>query len=222
LKRLAEEHHNQERLGGKFLSGRRIYLVGPDSLSREVLAMATQFVGFNHAQTRTLTSDFAEAARFCMVAVNSLIVNQQMQINRRPQELLRLAFHISAGDSDFDDEVQTVKNTFIVIPSRVTQVTVSRDTSRPTGNSNTIEFVAFTKSSVPNAIFVRDTYFSRAQRDRVLTLIHECVHLINPLNSGDGHPGGVVIMFAEGDVGVDYDDASKNPYCYQYFVDWLV
>ena len=184
--------------------------------------MATRFVGFNASQTRTLTADFAEAARLCMVAVNSLIVNPQMQINQRPQDLLRLAFHISSSDADSDDEVQAVKNTFLVIPSRATLVTVSRDTSRPTGNSNTVEFIAFTKSSDPNFIFVRDSYFALAQRERALTLIHECVHLINPLNSGDGHPGGTVIMFGEGDVGVDFDDARRNPYCYQYFVDWLV
>jgi hypothetical protein len=183
--------------------------------------MATKFVGLNPSQTRTLTSDFTEAARFCMVAVNSLIVNPQMQINRRPQDLLRLAFHISSDDSDFDDEVQTIKNTFLVIPSRATQLTVSRDTSRPTGASNTIEFLAFTKPTEANSIFVRDGYFSQAQRDRALTLIHESVHLIFPANFGDGHPGGVVILFDEGDVGIDFDDASKNPYCYQYFVDWL-
>ncbi|MGD0568540.1 MAG: hypothetical protein ABSA78_09050 [Candidatus Sulfotelmatobacter sp.] len=183
--------------------------------------MATKFVGLNPSQTRTLTSDFTEAGRLCMVAVNSLIVNPQMQINQRPQELLRLAFHISSGDSDFDDEVQTIKNTFLVIPSRANQLTVSRDTSPPTGASNTIEFLAFTKNSEANSIFLRDGYFSLAQRERALTLIHESVHLIYPANFGDGHPGGVVIMFAEGDVGIDYDNASKNPYCYQYFVDWL-
>lgn len=183
--------------------------------------MATKLVGFNATQTRTLTSDFAEAARFCMVAVNSLIINAQMQINQRPQDLLKLAFHISASDANFDDEVQTIKNTFISIPGRATVVTVSHDTSHPTAATNTIEFVAFTKDSSPNFVFVRDAYFSRAQRDRALTLMHECVHLIYPPSSGDGHPGGVVIMFAEGDVGIDYNDASKNPYCYQYFVDWL-
>ena len=142
-----------------------VTLVAARSFVSRSSPIPTKLVGFNATQTRTLTSDFAEAARLCMVAVNSLIINAQMQINHRPQDLLKLAFHISASDANLDDEVQTIKNTFISIPGRATVVTVSHDTSHPTGATNTIEFVAFTKDSSPNFVFVRGAYFSRAQRD---------------------------------------------------------
>jgi hypothetical protein len=136
-------------------------------------------------------------------------------MNQRPRDLLRLAFHLSGGGDAFWSQVDPIKNTFLGFQPRADRMRVARDASRPTGNANAIEFVAFTKSTEANAMFIRDTYFNRPQRDRALTLIHEYVHLRNPLNSGDGHPGGVVILFEEGDVGVDYPNAIRNPYCYQ-------
>ena len=85
-----------------------------------------------------------------------------------------------------------------------------------------MEFLAFTKPDDEKSIFVRDIFFQRSARYRAITLIHEYVHLRFPQNQGDGHPGGTIIMFEEGEIGIKYEDAIKNPYCYQYFVDWLV
>jgi hypothetical protein len=133
-----------------------------------------------------------------------------------------LTFHLSGGGDDFWDKVGPIKDTFLGFQPRSDRLTVTRHTSRATGDPNSMEFTAFTKSSDRDSIFIRDVYFSRSPTDRALILVHEYVHLRNPMNPGNGHPGGIVIMFdKEGDVGIDYDDAIKNPYCYQHFVEWL-
>jgi hypothetical protein len=184
--------------------------------------MATTFIGFSRNQLHTLRADFLEAQRLCMHAVNNLLLNPAMQMNERPRELLWLTFHLSGRGDSFWDSVDPIKNTFLGFRPRSEVMTVRHDTSRPTGASNTIEFVAFTRPSDANSMFIRNQYFSgRSRRERALTLIHEYVHLRNPQNPGDGHPGGVVIMFGEGDVGIEYRNAIRNPYCFQYFVDWL-
>ena len=184
--------------------------------------MATTFSGFKEPQKKTLQSDLAEAKRLCMVASNALIVNQDLDINPRPKELLRKAFQLAGTGDEYLDKVNPIKDTFLGFQSRSERTSMNHDASRPTGDSNSVEFLAFTKTSDENSIFVRDLYFKKDQRYRAVTLIHEYVHLRYPASSGDGHPGGVAIVFEEGDVGIGYNDAIKNPYCYQYFVDWLV
>ncbi len=183
--------------------------------------MATKFVGFNDRQLKTLMADFVEASRLCMCAVNSLLLTPQMQMKQRTKELLQLTFHLSPIGDESWDKVDPIKITYLSFQPRTDRMVVSFDASSPTGNSNTIEFHAFTKSSDPNSVFIRGQYFPNDRRYRALTLIHEHVHLCNPLNPGDGHPGGAIIMFDEGDVGVEYVDAIRNPYCYQYFADWV-
>ena len=184
--------------------------------------MATKFVGFKPAQTTTLQSDFAQARHLCMYATNSLLMNSEGQLNRRPKEVLLLTFHLSGNGDGIWDMVGPIKDTFLGFQPRSDRMTVSFDASRPTGDQNSIDFLAFTKpSNDRNGVFVHKEYFGLSPRDRALTLIHEYVHLRCPENGGDGHPGGQVIMFDEGDVGIDYDKAVKNPYCYQYFADWL-
>jgi hypothetical protein len=131
--------------------------------------------------------------------------------------LLQLTFHLSGSGDDFWDKVGPIKDSFLGFQPRSDRLTVTRHTSRATGDPNSMEFTAFTKSSDRDSIFIRDVYFSRSPTDRALILVHEYVHLRNPMNPGNGHPGGIVIMFdKEGDVGIDYDDAIKNPYCYQF------
>jgi hypothetical protein len=41
------------------------------------------------------------------------------------------------------------------------------------------------------------------------------------LPRGDGHPGGQIIMFQPGNIQIDYSNAIRNPYCYQYYADWV-
>jgi hypothetical protein len=184
--------------------------------------MATTFHGFNADQTKTLRSDVAEAKRLCVVASNSLIMNVEADINPRPKELLREAFNLSGTGDEYFDKIDPIKNTFLGFQSRIDRTSLSHDSSRPSGDPNSMEFLAFVKPPDETSVFVRDIYFRRDQRTRAIALIHEYVHLRNPRNPDSGHPGGVVLSFDEADLGIKYDDAIKNPYCYQYYVDWLV
>lgn len=184
--------------------------------------MPATYHGFNEHHKRTVQADLLEAKRFCVVASNSLIVNSDIDINPRPKELLRKVFSLAGSGDDFLDKVNPIKDTFLGFSPRVEQASVRHDSSRPTGDPNSTEFLAFTKTTDDKSIFLRDVYFKRDQRTRALVLVHEYVHLRYPADPPNDHPGGVLALFAETDIGIDYDDAIHNPYCYQYFIDWLV
>jgi hypothetical protein len=80
-----------------------------------------------------------------------------------------------------------------------------------------IEFDAFVDRTRPNTIFLRREYFAKTADERALTLLHEYVHMVFPNNPGDGHPGGQQISFGRAVMGIPFADASRNPYCYQYY-----
>jgi hypothetical protein len=83
-----------------------------------------------------------------------------------------------------------------------------------------VAFVQF-NALIPltNEIFVTAAYFPpRPASDRVLTLIHEFIHLFN---RAPGHPGGQFTFFQRATLGLDFDDAVLNPYCYEGFARFL-
>jgi hypothetical protein len=71
-----------------------------------------------------------------------------------------------------------------------------------------------------NAIWLRPLYFRLSSRDRGLTLIHEHVHIVRT-SGNDPHPGGVRVNFGATSLDIPYAKALNNPYCYQYYADWI-
>ncbi len=76
-----------------------------------------------------------------------------------------------------------------------------------------------------NKIFLTKSYFAKSsQPERALILIHEFIHLHN---NGAGHPGadgnmdsGQVLLFQQSHIGIPFEFALFNPYCYEYFAKW--
>ena len=180
--------------------------------------MATTLIGFSAHQTGTLKADIALAGKLAMAAVNSLVLTASGRPSDRTAQLLWWVFTIEA-DSTVWDRIDPVKNHYLAFTPRFETVSVTLDPSAPAANS--IEFDAYVKTSDYNRIFIRNAYFAKAPRDRAVTLIHETAHLWFKDNTGDGHPGGQIIMFAPGNITITYDNAIRNPYCYQYYADWI-
>jgi hypothetical protein len=191
--------------------------------------MAT-FQGLSQTQINSLTADITAAGQLAMRSMSSMTLSAMAAFQPstgtgvvrgynygiRPGVLTLLseAFDIDPQDPDTDD-IDFIKRVYGAFAGRM-QVTSLRF-APGTGNPNVLEFDAFADRTQPNTIFVRNAFFSKAAPDRAITLLHEYVHLRFPNNSGDGHPGGQMVMFGRGRMGIAFDDASRNPYCYEYF-----
>jgi hypothetical protein len=180
--------------------------------------MATTLIGFSAHQTGTLKADITLAGQLAMAAVNSMLLTASGRPSDRTAQLLWWVFTISP-DSTFWDRIDPVKNHYAAFAPRFETVSVNSDASAAA--PNTIEFDAYVRHGDYNRIFIRDAYFAKAPRERATTLIHETAHLWFKDNTGDGHPGGQIIMFEPGNITISYDDAIRNPYCYQYYADWI-
>jgi hypothetical protein len=183
------------------------------------------FVGLNAAQIRSVALDIAQARQLAMRAMNSMTLSAMVaapggsrdyNFGIRPSvaKLLNEAFDISETQPD-PDQVDKVKNVFFSFDGRMqgTTFTFVPGKAKP----GVIEFEAFADRTKPNTIFLRVEYFAKAAADRPVTLLHEYVHLVFSNNPGDGHPGGQQIMFGRGVMGIPFADASRNPYCYEYY-----
>ncbi len=186
------------------------------------------FAGLNAAQTTIVTKDIAQARQLAMRAVNSMTLSaiaapggsRDYSYGIRPAaaKLLYEAFCINETQPD-PDQVDKVKNVFLSFAGRMqgTAFTFVPGRAKP----GVIEFEAFTDRTKPNTIFLRVEYFAKADADRPLTLLHEYVHLVFSNNPGDGHPGGQKIAFGRTVMGIPFADASRNPYCYEYYAHYV-
>jgi len=167
------------------------------------------FTGFDEAQIDILTSDM-EAARQIAAA--------STRIRPETSTLLHEAFGIDAAAPD-PNQVNQVKSVYAGFAGRMAMTTLVFYPG--IGDAYDPEFDSFPDRTRPNTILVRTSYFFKAPLDRALTLLHHYVHLRFPRNPGGGHPGGSVPAFARGNMRIGFDDASRNPYCYEYFARFL-
>ena len=168
-----------------------------------------RFQGFGEAQIAILTADIEAARQIAAAAA------------RMPLEtatLLWEAFGIDGVDPD-RAQVHRVKSVYAGFAAQMARATLVFYPG--IGNARDPEFDSFPDRSRPNTILVRSSYFFKTPFDRALTLLHHSVHLRFPQNPGDGHPGGSSPSFSRGPLRIAFDDASRNPYCYEYFARFL-
>jgi hypothetical protein len=187
------------------------------------------FVGLTQAQKTSLTADVTQAVQVAKRAVNSLVLSAVASpggpalgftfgIRPAVAKLLNEAFGINQMAPD-PDQVEKVKNVFFSFGGRMLTTTFTFNPSP--AKPGMIEFEAYTDPAKPTTIFLRREYFAKAASERPLTLLHEYVHLVFSGNPGDGHPGGQIITFTRTVLKVPFADASKNPYCYEYYARYV-
>jgi hypothetical protein len=167
------------------------------------------FTGFSEAQVEILKADLEAARHIAACAA---------RIGPQTSMLLHEAFAIDPAAPD-PSQVYQVKNVFAGFAARM--ATAALVSYPGIGDAYDPEFDSFPDRTRPNTILVRSSYFFKAPFDRALTLLHHYVHLRFPRNPGDGHPGGSMPAFARGSLRIAFDDASRNPYCYEYFARFL-
>lgn len=179
------------------------------------------FTGFNTRERQIVQSDVHASSQSTMRCYNSLLFN--LNNNIVVAELLEEAFSIFRGDPQRQQKTDQVKDTFIWVRNRLQLPTLNFIRSAGTTPTNLMGHAAEVRTNpfVPDTIFVKDVYFSNQPLVRVTTIIHECIHLRFPNNPGDGHPGGIFVRFARGALNLQFNDALRNPFSYQYFAQFL-
>jgi len=105
--------------------------------------------------------------------------------------------------------------------------------------SNLVDAVAWVTKGEPDTVHVLDAYFGLPDdRKMAVALIHEFVHVYNNLSptgvsvgpgEDEAHPGmhvgsayyGERERYAQQSLSIETRAALANPYCYQYFAEWL-
>jgi len=175
----------------------------------------TQFSGFEDTETKTLQVALTQARDMCMRCANSLVYHPN-GLPKRTVSLLSDAFDIRRDERE---KIRNIQSKFLSFSSRMTKTTLTKATAENSSSSNELEHKAFVVSDNVWEIFiVSPSFFRKPSRVRALTLIHEYIHLLFPTG---GHPGGEEVLFERSRMGIPYDDASRNAYCYENFADWL-
>jgi len=178
--------------------------------------------GFNPAQTSKLQADIERAKKLAMKCNNRLIMHQDGSLAREIGLLLEDTFGISGADRG---QVSQIADRFFSFRGRMDTVKMTF-TTQNSSNQNTMGHSAFVNFKLGglgghgNEILVTASYFQNGDLERAGTLIHEHIHLVNGV---PGHPphNTALKFFQRTKIGIDFRDAFFNPYCYQYFAEWL-
>lgn len=181
----------------------------------------TTFDGFPPNRLKTIKADLGQARKLSTSCTNSLLLrpgNPKISI----MELLRDTFMITIQDwqkSRGWDMAGKVKDVFFSFGPRIDRTKLIYTRTSPT-DPGEMQLGAYVIANRPTEIHVTASYFKESKpKSRAAVLIHEYVHLLDPRK---GHPGGVKIVFGgQTALEIPYAQAVANPYCYQYFAEWL-
>ena len=181
----------------------------------------TKYDGFSAKDANTIKNDVNAAKQLAQRCTNALIYRRGGPTLTN-QKLLSDTFMISPREWDSGknwDKASNLRMRFGSFGERMDRITCTFSKKSPTERGE-MELGAFVKKSEHNVIYFTPHYFKTAtQKKRAAILIHEFIHIVQRQN---GHPGGVKIIFGkQTSLGIPFDKAFDNPYCYQYFAEWL-
>ena len=199
-------------------------------------------VNFPSAELETNVLRDAAMARDLTARCERALVYGPGTPRQRMKMQLRDAFGIdvSAWNENVDeawDRVAQIRERFAQMRSLLPQTTIRFDKVNPREMEE--EPQAWVSPDEPRVIHVLADYFSLSgddERSRAAKLIHELVHSLNALypsapqvSGGEdrAHPGMMQgdyyarEKYQEEPLGIPFDKACRNAYCYQYFTVWL-
>ncbi len=196
------------------------------------------FTGFTAQRVNTLRGDIASAGKLAQRCVNRLAFNPS-GLDPAISSLLSDMFGTTGNNAN---QLAEIRRRFAACGPRLMNVNYTFTTRQSTTPSSMghVAFIEFnTLMPITNEIFVTPSYFApisqpptasaatqapaarqspRLPLDRVLTLIHEFIHLFN---GQPGHPGGQFAFFMRFALNLNFADAVLNPYSYEGFARYL-
>lgn len=215
-------------------------VAGRDTITTMDAELAGTFPGGNMTATekKTLAADLELARQTARRCTLLLVVPMTFpaspkaapprpgSLQQKVAELLSDTFDIDGSDRG---QVALIQKRFMAFEGR-SQVLEFEKTNKHAPKDQSMGHVAFVEYRLGqplanNTVFLTPAYFAEKDAaERARTLLHEFVHLFN---AGPGHPGpdgspdsGQFSLFSRGRMGVPFEHALFNPYCYEYFAKW--
>jgi hypothetical protein len=181
----------------------------------------SKYIGFNLKDLKAFKEDVLLAKQLAQRCMNALVYRPGGP-TQKIQKLLLDTFMISLYDWESEknwDKVGDIRMRFGSFGGRMDIVTCSYTRKYPV-KPGEMPPMAYIDPQKTNFIFITPLYYKKTvQKYRSATLIHEFIHLIQRQS---GHPGSIQIIFGgQTYLGIPFDKAFDNPYCYQYFAEWL-
>ncbi|MFO7524131.1 MAG: hypothetical protein R6W68_01635 [Ignavibacteriaceae bacterium] len=179
------------------------------------------FIGFSPKDLNTVTNDVVAAKQLAQRCENALIYRPG-GATLKMQKLLLDTFMIPLQDWESEknwDKAGKLRMRFGSFGKRIDIITCAY-LQNYQNKPGEMPQIAFYDPGKHNVINITPHYFiNTTQKYRSATLIHEFIHMVQ---DKIGHSGNIQITF-EGQIylGIPFDLAYDNPYCYQYFAEWL-
>jgi hypothetical protein len=182
----------------------------------------TQYVGFSPRNLDTIRNDVNAAKQLAQRCANALTYgpgNPSFKL----MTLLSDTFMVPVRDWDAKknwDKAGNLRMRFGSFGERIDKAITFAFSEKSPNKPGEMDAAAFVKKDQLNTIYLTPRYFNTAiQKQRCALLIHEFVHTIL---GQTGHPGGIKVIFGgQTHMGIPFDMSFNNPYCYQYFAEWL-
>ncbi len=149
-------------------------------------------------------------------------------LQQKVSELLMDTFAIDGSDRH---QVAQIQQRFMSFEGRSRVFEFEKTDRHAPKDQSTLGHVAFVEYPVGataltnNTVFLTPAYFrEKDPGERARTLIHEFIHMFN---AGPGHPddtgnleNGQFDLEIRATMGIRFEHALFNPYCYEYFAKW--
>jgi hypothetical protein len=197
-----------------------------NAMDQQLQGIRYQYRGFAPADKATLKADVQKAIDIAKKCANVLAFSR-LGFSDDIVSLLQDTFDIDGSDPD---EVGFIRLRFMNFVGRMDTVTFISTTEHAPTNEN-LGYGAFAKSAgpggilSPNEIYFTKGYFQTQDSvKRAITIIHEYIHLVNTVG---GHPGNDGVdnqleFYTRAHIGIEFQWAAVNAYCYEYFAQWLL
>lgn len=195
------------------------------SIDEQIGGKPSRFRGFTTGRQTQLMDDIELAKGISRQCVSMLIFNR-LGMPSNVSGLLVDTFGIDGSDQD---QVFPIRQNYMNFSPRIENTSFiftqeGAPTSDHMGHAAYVKYTSLLGVLPPTEIYITQGYFDMPDIvDRAVTLIHEYIHLIN---KQPGHPGNNneetrFQLFARSNMGLEYDAAVVNAYCYEYFAKWL-
>ncbi len=152
---------------------------------------------------------------------------QQLAMNppkQKYQELLRDCFDIGVGEwagPAASGKAMQIRDVLSKVRTFMANTTIRYVSNPPAAAQG---FAAYTiPGQNPREIFITHSFVHNyTLKERAAYLAHEYIHLAHWPHGHPG-PGGehLAVSFGQSTLGIPFNDAMNNAYCYQYFIEWM-
>lgn len=217
-------------------------VAGRDTLTLMDGELAGTFPGGHmiRAEKKMVTVDLEKARQIARRCTMLLVVPMTFPASPKvappkpgslQEKVVSLLMDTFAIDGSDRHQVALIQRRFMSFEGRSRVIEFEKTDRHAPKDQSTMGHIAFVEYPPPpgdmtnNTVFLTPAYFREQDPgERARTIIHEFVHMFN---AGPGHPddtgnpdNGQFDLQMRAPMGIRFENALFNPYCYEYFAKW--